>query len=187
MSALHELISPADVPLCIMEKRRRQQAVGRTKPKAASADVLTGAQATPPIQAKWRRQAERLTDLLEQLRRRQGLLNQDALQEAPNFSTHMADAATDTYDRDLALGLLSSQQDAVYEIEEALTRIRDGTYGFCELTGKPIEPARLEAIPWTRFSTAAEKELEREGALKRARLGPRESVARVGHVKSDED
>jgi RNA polymerase-binding transcription factor DksA len=99
----------------------------------------------------------------------------------------MADAGTDTYDRDLALSLLSSEQDAVYEIEEALTRIRDGTYGVCELTGEPIEPDRLEAIPWTRFSTAAEKQLEREGGVKRARLNPRESVARVSRVAEPTD
>jgi RNA polymerase-binding transcription factor DksA len=91
----------------------------------------------------------------------------------------MADAGTDHYDRDFALGMLSSEQDAVYEIEEALNRIRDGTYGVCELTGKRIPEARLEAIPWTRFTAEAEKELEKGGALKRARLGPRETVPKI--------
>lgn len=113
------------------------------------------------------------------MKQRQQDLNQDALDSPPNFSTHMADAGTDTYDRDFALSMLSSEQDVVYEIEEALTRIRDGDYGICELTGKPIEPERLEAIPWTRFSSAAEKQLERQGTVKRARLNPRESVAHV--------
>jgi len=116
------------------------------------------------------------------MRQRQNDLNRDALDGPPNFSTHMADAATDTYDRDLALSLLSCEQDAVYEIEDALTRIREGIYGICELTGKPIQPERLEVIPWTRFSAVAEKQLERDGALKRARLSPRESVARVSAV-----
>ena len=99
----------------------------------------------------------------------------------------MADAGTDTYDRDLALGVLSSEQDALLEIEQALNRIREGTYGICELTGKRIEPARLAAIPWTRFSASAEKELEQTGALKRAGLGPRESVAKVEATESDEE
>jgi RNA polymerase-binding transcription factor DksA len=93
------------------------------------------------------------------------------------MGTHLADAGTDSYDRDFALGMLSSEQDAVYEIEEALSRIQAGTYGRCELTGKPIEPARLEAIPWTRFNAGAERQLEREGGVKHARLGPRETVA----------
>lgn len=99
----------------------------------------------------------------------------------------MADAGTDTFDRDFALGMLSSEQDALYEIDEALNRIREGTYGMCGLTGKPIEPARLEAIPWTRFSAAAEKQLEREGVLKKARLGPRETVAKTEASSVEED
>jgi RNA polymerase-binding transcription factor DksA len=99
----------------------------------------------------------------------------------------MADAGTDTFDRDFALGMLSSEQDALYEIDEALNRIRDGTYGKCELTGKPIEAPRLEAIPWTRFSAAAEKQLEREGVVKKTRLGPRETVTKTEANSADDE
>jgi RNA polymerase-binding transcription factor DksA len=99
----------------------------------------------------------------------------------------MADAGTDEFDRDFALGMLSSEQDALYEIDEAINRIRDGTYGKCELTGKPIEAARLDAIPWTRFSAAAEKQLEREGLLRKTRLGPRETVAKTEASDADEE
>ncbi len=99
----------------------------------------------------------------------------------------MADAGTDEYDRDFALGMLSSQQDAVYEIEEALNRIWDGTYGICELTGKRIPQARLEAIPWARFTAEAEKQLEKDGALHRTRLGPRETVVRPEATDSERD
>jgi RNA polymerase-binding transcription factor DksA len=176
------LISSADVPRLFMEKRRRRQTTGRTRPKAATGDILTGVAAMPRIKAKWHRYYNRLMQLLDFIRQRKNELNRDALDSPPHFSTHMADAATDTYDRDLVLSLLSSEQDAVYEIEDALSRIRDGTYGVCELTGKPIEPERLEVIPWTRFSATAEKQLEREGTLKRARLGSREGVARVSSV-----
>jgi RNA polymerase-binding transcription factor DksA len=73
---------------------------------------------------------------------------------------------------------MSSEQDAVYEIDEAMMRIRRGTYGICELTGKPIERLRLEAIPWTRFSADAEQQLEKNGEIRRARLAPREAIAR---------
>ncbi|HVV73472.1 MAG TPA: TraR/DksA C4-type zinc finger protein [Verrucomicrobiae bacterium] len=117
-----------------------------------------------------------MIELRELYRARQADLTKDANEEKPTAGTHLADAGTDSYDRDMALGMLSSEQDAVYEIEEALDRIRAGTYGKCELTGKPIEPARLEAIPWTRFSASAEKELEREGVAKRAGLARRETV-----------
>jgi RNA polymerase-binding transcription factor DksA len=89
----------------------------------------------------------------------------------------MADAATDHYDRDWALSMLSSEQNSIYQIEQAIERIRDGTYGICELTGKPIQQERLRAIPWTRFSAEAERELEKAGARKRTQLGERKTVA----------
>jgi DnaK suppressor protein len=146
--------------------------------RARTAEVLGSAARPAPIDPKWRKPYARLLELMEQLAGRRVDLTNDALGEQPVFSTHMADAGTDTYDRDLALSMLSAEQDAIYEIEEAIDRINNGTYGICELTKKPIAPARLEAVPWARFSAAAEKELERKGVLKRARLGPRESIAR---------
>lgn len=109
---------------------------------------------------------------------RQNDLVKDASEEQPAFSLHMADAGTDSFDRDFALSRLSAEQDAVYEIDEAMMRIRRATYGICELTGKPIERRRLEAIPWTRFSAEAEKQLEKDGEVRRTRLAPREAIAR---------
>ena len=104
-----------------------------------------------------------------------GALTRDANEEQPNYSEHMADAGTDAYDRDFALSMLSADQNALYEIDSAIRRIEDGTYGICEMTGKPIAAARLEAIPWTRFSLEAEKRLEEGGALNnnRAHLASR--------------
>lgn len=167
--------------------RRRKRSVGRRKPRAATRDVLGQAPGKVRIRPKWRKHYARLVRLREHLLGQRGDLTKDAMEEAPAFSSHMADAGTDNYDRDLALGMLSSEQDALYEIEEAINRIQNGTYGTCELTGKPIEPARLEAIPWARFSAAAEKQLESEGSLKRARLGPRETVAREEAPKEPEE
>ena len=73
----------------------------------------------------------------------------------------MADAGTDTFDRDFALSLVSSEQEALSEVEAAIKRIRDGTYGICELTQKPISRDRLLAVPFTRYSAEAQKELEK--------------------------
>ena len=67
--------------------------------------------------------------------------------EASAFGMHQADAGSDAYDRDFALSLLSQEQDALYEIEEALKRLEGGTYGVCEMSNKPIAHARLEALP----------------------------------------
>jgi DnaK suppressor protein len=103
------------------------------------------------------------------------------------LTTHMADAGTDTYDRDMALSMLSNEQDALYQIEQAIDRIRQGAYGFCELTGAPIEPERLKAIPWTRFSFKASQTLEREGQLKRAAFGERETVSLMDVAEAERE
>jgi len=143
--------------------RATQRVVGRAGPGEA-------------INAKWRVHYERLLELHEALMRQRRGQFEDAAAEQPSFSMHMADAGTDSYDRDLALGMLSHEQDAVYEIEQAIARIRNGTYGVCELTGKKIPAERLTAIPWTRFTAEAERQLEKDGEAERAQLGPRQSV-----------
>ncbi len=74
---------------------------------------------------------------------------------------HMAEQGTDVFDQSLSLDLAQVDRNLIREIDEALKRIEDGTYGFCELTGKPIKPERLEELPWTRFSIEAARERER--------------------------
>lgn len=76
------------------------------------------------------------------------------------YGQHMADAGTDTFDRDFALNLLSSEQDALFEIEEAIQRILAGTYGICEITGTKISNERLMAVPFTRYGLEGQKQLE---------------------------
>ena len=123
------------------------------------------------VKPEWQKFYLHLLELREQLVRQMNGLAKESAQELAGYSLHMADSGTDNFDRDFALSLLSSDQDAVYEIEEALKRIERKTYGVCELTGKPIPRARLEVIPWTRFTVEAQAQLEREGALKSRRLG----------------
>ncbi len=89
--------------------------------------------------------------------------------EASAFGMHQADAGSDAYDRDFALSLLSQEQDALYEIDEAIKRIDNGTYGICEMSGKHIPHARLEAIPFARFTVECQSELERTNKLIRSR------------------
>jgi RNA polymerase-binding transcription factor DksA len=114
-------------------------------------------------------------------------LAKESAEEMTNYSLHMADSGTDNFDRDFALSLLSSDQDAIYEIEEALKRIEKGTYGVCELTGNPIPLNRLEAIPWTRFTVEAQAQLEKDGALRQRRLGQLGTVDTTGGVEVDEE
>jgi RNA polymerase-binding transcription factor DksA len=139
------------------------------------------------IKSEWIKFYNNLLELREQLRRQMSGLAKESAQEMAGYSLHMADSGTDNFDRDFALSLLSSDQDAVYEIEEALKRIEKNTYGVCELTGKPIPRARLEAIPWTRFTVQAQAQLEKEGALRQRRLGALGSVDTVGSNETEED
>jgi len=163
-------------------KRTKKPAQRR---KAATADVVAPGLSKDSIPSKWKKYYDRLIRIRDFLRDRQGELARDAAEEQTAFSLHMADAGTDSFDRDLALSQISSEQDAVYEIEEAINRIRNGSYGICELTGKRIEAARLDAIPWTRFSVEASRMLEKEGAIRKARLAPRTAVAHVTADDSD--
>jgi DnaK suppressor protein len=89
--------------------------------------------------------------------------------EASAFGMHQADAGSDAYDRDFALSLLSQEQDALYEIDEALKRVELGTYGKCEMSGKPIPHARLEAIPFARFTVECQSQLEKQSKATRIR------------------
>jgi DnaK suppressor protein len=89
--------------------------------------------------------------------------------EASAFGMHQADAGSDAYDRDFALSLLSQEQDALYEIDQALKRIELGTYGTCEMSGKSISHARLEAIPFARFTVECQSQLEKQNKASRVR------------------
>lgn len=131
---------------------------------------------------------QNLLELHERLRNQMSGLAKESQAEMENYSLHMGDSGTDNFDRDFALSLLSSDQDAIYEIEEALKRIEKNTYGVCELTNKPIPRARLDAIPWTRFTVEAQAQLEKEGALRsRNRLGSLGSVETGSGVEVDDD
>jgi len=162
--------------------------VPRGKSAVATASAILGrpvAKATAgpdlkKVKPEWHKFCLHLLELREQLVRQMNGLAKESAQELAGYSLHMADSGTDNFDRDFALSLLSSDQDAVYEIEEALKRIERKTYGVCELTGKPIPRARLEAIPWTRFTVEAQAQLEREGALKSRRLGQLGTIDAVG-------
>jgi DnaK suppressor protein len=139
------------------------------------------------VKAEWAKYYQNLLELREQLLKQMSGLAKESAQEMAGYSLHMADSGTDNFDRDFALSLLSSDQDAIYEIEEALKRIEKDTYGICELTSKPIPKARLEAIPWARFTVQAQAQLEREGALRQRRLGALGTVDNVGVNEVEEE
>jgi len=88
--------------------------------------------------------------------------NRDASGELSGYSLHMADAGTDNFDREFALSLVSNEQDALYEIEEALKRLESGAYGVCERCEKAIHKDRLNAVPFARMCVQCQSLTERE-------------------------
>jgi DnaK suppressor protein len=80
-----------------------------------------------------------------------------------NLPIHMADMGTDNYEQEFTLGLVQKDRDLLREINLALAKIQNGTYGICEGTGKPIGKERLEYQPWARYSIDYARTLERRG------------------------
>lgn len=170
---------------------------GKSQVSATSAAILgrpvsksgTTAAEAKKIKPEWQGYYNCLLELRDQLLQQMNGLAKESAQEMAGYSLHMADSGTDNFDRDFALSLLSADQDSVYEIEEALKRIEKKTYGVCELTNKTIPKARLEAIPWTRFTVDAQAQLERDGALRQRRIGQLGTVDNAGitEVETDED
>jgi DnaK suppressor protein len=78
-----------------------------------------------------------------------------------NMPQHMAEQGSETYEQSLHLDLAAAGSKLIKEIDDAIRRIDAGTFGICELTGKPIRAERLEELPWARYSIEAARELER--------------------------
>ena len=110
--------------------------------------------------------------------------------EVSAHGLHQADAGSDAYDRDFALNLLSQEQDALFEIDEALKRIARGTYGTCEMSGKQIPKARLEARPFARYTVECQGEIEKKNRFTRVRQPITrlfETVEEEGSEESEEE
>jgi len=84
--------------------------------------------------------------------------------ELSNMPFHMADAGSDNFEQEFALDLMDSEKKMLAEINDALRRIEEGTYGICEGRGESIPKARLNAIPWARYCVAC-AELKEKGQL----------------------
>jgi RNA polymerase-binding protein DksA len=105
---------------------------------------------------------DRLRDLRARLVGDVSALRDESLRNAPtdkisHVPTHLADAAADEY-QERTLEILRSERNVLREIDEALQRIDAGTYGVCEATGEPIPKARLQMIPWARYTVEAARE-----------------------------
>ena len=113
--------------------------------------------------------------------------SKDDAGDLSSYGQHMADAGTDTFDRDFALSLVSNEQEALSEIDAAITRIKNGSYGVCEATAKPIAKERLMAVPFTRFTADAQKDIEKNRYRSRQQAGLFGEMGEDGAKIADED
>lgn len=84
-----------------------------------------------------------------------------SVEEAKGYSQHQADEGTDDFNRTISLEVSSKELSVLRQIERALDKIRDGTYGICDLTGEEIPLARLEAIPYATMTVKAQEKFEK--------------------------
>lgn len=85
----------------------------------------------------------------------------EASGDISGYTYHMADVATDNYDREFSLGLASNERKTLYELEDALKRIEDGDFGFCDQCKSPISKLRLKAVPSARLCVKCQERLEK--------------------------
>ncbi len=110
----------------------------------------------------------------------------DASGDLSSMPIHMADIGTDNYEQEFALGLMDSERKLLREIDDALIRIEQGTYGICEGTNKPIPKARLEANPWARYCVEYARMLE-QGLEKEREESVSEPQEYEGRGDSEQD
>ena len=163
-------------------------------PKAAAAPtgdpVAPGSNGTHSP-AFVQKQRQRLLDLRDDLVDAVSGMARDTIRNAPEGSEasgsgqHQGDAGSDAYDRDFALSVLAKEQDALYEIEQALRRIASGSYGICEMSSRKIPQARLEAIPFARLTVECQAQWEKEYGNRRFR--PSNEVGFSGGKYADDE
>lgn len=131
---------------------------------------------SPRVPRRWAWHYRSLLALRERLLAERTHQRESAAEPLEPHSMDLADSATDEFDHDMVLRGLSAGQELLVQVDAALQRILDGTYGVCLETGRPIPAQRLRAIPWASFGVAAERRLEAQGGGVTARLGSLRSV-----------
>ena len=86
----------------------------------------------------------------------------DAAGDLSGYSLHMADMATDNYDREFSLGLATNDQKLIHRIDQALEKIEDKTFGLCDLCSKKISKVRLKAVPYAELCVPCQEKQEKK-------------------------
>lgn len=164
-----------------------------TPAPSTEATIIVEPITDPKFLAFAQKQKQRLLDLRDEIvdamtgSAREAIRSSPEGSEASGSGMHQGDAGSDAYDRDFALSVLAKDQDALYEIEEALLRIKKGTYGLCEMSGKRIPTPRLEAIPFARLTVECQSQWEKEYGTKKFRPSGSVGFSGGGIFEEDED
>ena len=86
----------------------------------------------------------------------------DASGDLSAYTVHMADMAADTYERELSMNIVSSEQEILYQIDDALKRLDDGSFGLCQQCNQPITMSRLRAVPYASLCIACQRSKEQK-------------------------
>lgn len=105
---------------------------------------------------------EKITGQIKQISSDASSSQKDTAGDVSGHALHMADVATDMYDREFSLGLASNDRELLYKVDEALKRIEDSTFGLCTECSKPIAVARLKAIPYAQTCLPCQEKIERK-------------------------
>jgi RNA polymerase-binding transcription factor DksA len=107
----------------------------------------------------------RLTDVRSRLTDVNNESEGDSLAELSSIDQHQADIGTETFEREKDLAILESIEAELTDVEHALRRLDDGTYGICEACGRPIDEERLEALPATRLCRDDQQRAEEDARV----------------------
>lgn len=143
-----------------MAQKRKKAAKKRTSSTRAKKSRLTASD----IERFKKMLLEKRQDIFSDVNEMEGEAlkksRSDATGDLSSMPIHMADIGTDNYEQEFALELMDGERKLLREIDDALGRIEQGTYGICEGKGTPIAKARLEANPWARYCVEYARMLE---------------------------
>ena len=83
------------------------------------------------------------------------------LEESKGYSQHQADEGTDDFGKTISIEVSTKEQGIIRQIDRALEKIEQGTYGVCDVTGDEIPVKRLEAVPYANLTVAAQEKMEK--------------------------
>ena len=104
----------------------------------------------------------KLADEIKSIAKDASTSPRDASGDLSAYTVHMADMAADTYERELSMNIASSEQQILYQIDEALKRLDDGSFGVCQQCNQPISVSRLKAVPYASLCIECQRAKEQQ-------------------------